>query len=69
MKVDQEMLTAIGQEKLGLTLRPLLTEKATPRQLQIEPLTSFDWENTAPLKFRPFKPIYFITMGRCSASV
>ncbi|KAK1770205.1 hypothetical protein QBC33DRAFT_530410 [Phialemonium atrogriseum] len=52
-----------GKEKLGLTSRPLVTEKATPRQLQIEPLKSFDWEKMAPLKFRPFKPIYFITMA------
>ncbi|KAH8645500.1 hypothetical protein BX600DRAFT_478233 [Xylariales sp. PMI_506] len=33
-------------------------------QLKIEPLKDFDWETTEPLKFRPFKPTYHITMGK-----
>ncbi|KAI1761917.1 hypothetical protein GGR53DRAFT_522042 [Hypoxylon sp. FL1150] len=31
--------------------------------LHVEPLPNFDWETTAPLQFRPFKPIYHITMA------
>lgn len=38
---------------------PLLSQTA---QI-IEPLTGFNWEETEPLKFRPFKPVYHITMG------
>ncbi|EDO02341.1 hypothetical protein SS1G_04817 [Sclerotinia sclerotiorum 1980 UF-70] len=29
----------------------------------IVPLTDFDWRTTEPLKIRPFKPIYHMTMG------
>ena len=29
----------------------------------IAPLPDFDWRNTEPLKFRPFKPKYHLTMG------
>ncbi|KAJ9271783.1 hypothetical protein DTO212C5_2208 [Paecilomyces variotii] len=29
----------------------------------IEPLEDFNWETTEPLKFRPFKPKYHLTMG------
>jgi hypothetical protein len=29
----------------------------------IEPLPDFDWQNTPPLKIRPFKPKYHLTMG------
>ncbi|OTA55431.1 hypothetical protein K449DRAFT_376509 [Hypoxylon sp. EC38] len=29
----------------------------------INPLTEFKWETTDPLRFRPFKPIYYITMA------
>ncbi|KAJ0120444.1 hypothetical protein J7T55_015171 [Diaporthe amygdali] len=29
----------------------------------VEPLTSFDWTAKKPLNFRPFKPIYHITMA------
>lgn len=38
--------------------------KTSLRQPQIEPLRSFDWQSTQPLKFRPFKPIYHMTMGK-----
>ena len=30
---------------------------------KIEPLTEFDWKKTKPQEIRPFKPIYYITMG------
>lgn len=30
---------------------------------EIIPLPDFDWKSTEPLKFRPFKPIYHLTMG------
>lgn len=29
----------------------------------VEPLTSFDWKAKKPLSFRPFKPVYHITMA------
>lgn len=29
----------------------------------IEPLHDFDWEATPPMKLRPFKPKYHLTMG------
>lgn len=33
---------------------------------KIEPLTPFDWAAKEPLQFRPFKPVYHITMGKYS---
>ena len=30
----------------------------------ITPLPDFDWETTEPLKLRPFKPKYHLTMGK-----
>jgi hypothetical protein len=30
----------------------------------IEPLRNFDWKSTPPLKLRPFKPKYHLTMGK-----
>lgn len=30
----------------------------------IEPLSEFDWESTDPIKIRPFKPEYHLTMGQ-----
>ncbi len=35
----------------------------------IEPLVGFDLDGTKPLKFRPFKPIYYITMGNMTSTV
>lgn len=32
-------------------------------EANIVPLPDFDWKTTEPLKFRPFKPRYHITMG------
>ncbi|KAF5878741.1 uncharacterized protein Bfra_000908 [Botrytis fragariae] len=29
----------------------------------ITPLSDFDWRTTEPLKLRPFKPVYHMTMG------
>jgi hypothetical protein len=29
----------------------------------IDPLPDFDWESTPPIKIRPFKPKYHLTMG------
>lgn len=30
----------------------------------VDTLDGFDWKTTAPLKHRPFKPKYHLTMGR-----
>ncbi|KAK5991767.1 Upstream activation factor subunit spp27 [Cladobotryum mycophilum] len=38
-----------------------LETKAKP--LVIEPLVDFDWKTTEPVKYRPFKPTYYISMG------
>ena len=35
----------------------------------IEPLPDFDWRATPPMKLRPFKPTYNITMGNSSSSL
>lgn len=41
--------------------------------LAIEPLHDFDWKSTEPLKIRPFKPKYHLTMGtpmkKCSLHI
>jgi hypothetical protein len=34
----------------------------------IEPLKDFDWKTTPPLKLRPFKPRYHLTMGKDNSS-
>lgn len=31
---------------------------------QVDTLVGFDWKTTEPLKHRPFKPKYHLTMGR-----
>jgi hypothetical protein len=31
--------------------------------LTIEALQNFDWKTTEPIKIRPFKPKYHLTMG------
>jgi hypothetical protein len=31
---------------------------------EIEPLLNFDWKSTPPMKLRPFKPKYHLTMGK-----
>lgn len=30
----------------------------------VDPLVGFDWKTTEPLKHRPFKPKYHLTMGK-----
>jgi len=43
--------------------------KETPEEAfarPITPVTDFDWKSVQRRKFRPFKPIYHITMGECS---
>ena len=30
----------------------------------LEPLPNFDWSTTEPIRIRPFKPKYYLTMGR-----
>jgi hypothetical protein len=35
----------------------------------IEPLHDFDWESTPPMKLRPFKPKYHLTMGKIQSSL
>lgn len=32
----------------------------------LEPLQDFDWSSTEPIKIRPFKPKYHLTMGKFS---
>ena len=29
----------------------------------VEKLEGFDWKKAEPLKLRPFKPMYYLTMG------
>jgi hypothetical protein len=50
--------------------KPCDTEKTSGKKLVehgsppvIQPLLDFDWQRTVPRKFRPFRPIYHITMG------
>ncbi|KAL1850176.1 hypothetical protein VTK73DRAFT_9738 [Phialemonium thermophilum] len=46
------------------TRRPLADAASEkPAAPRVQSLTSFDWETTEPLKFRPFKPVYHMTMG------
>lgn len=41
-----------------------MTKADGPRpKITIGPLADFDWSNTPPMKLRPFKPTYYITMG------
>lgn len=35
----------------------------TPGFPPVETLENFDWKTTEPIKLRPFKPIYHLTMG------
>jgi len=35
----------------------------------IEPLRDFDWQSTPPMKLRPFKPKYHLTMGKKPATL
>ncbi|KAI5859603.1 hypothetical protein GGS23DRAFT_585195 [Durotheca rogersii] len=37
--------------------------KVSQSELSIKPLPEFDWEAIEPQQFRPFKPIYYITMA------
>jgi hypothetical protein len=41
-------------------------EDALKAYQDIEPLHDFDWESTPPMKLRPFKPKYHLTMGKIS---
>ncbi|KXX79698.1 hypothetical protein MMYC01_202524 [Madurella mycetomatis] len=42
----------------------ITAEADGPRpKITIEPLADFDWSNTPPVKLRPFKPTYYITMA------
>lgn len=34
----------------------------------VEPMTAFQWAEKEPLKFRPFKPVYHITMALQNSS-
>lgn len=40
-------------------------EDALAAYQNIEPLSDFDWASTPPIKIRPFKPKYHLTMGMC----
>ena len=35
----------------------------------IDHLPDFDWKSTPPIKIRPFKPKYHLTMGECSNEI
>jgi len=48
-------------EKAGFKSRKL----AAPGFPVVEPLPNFDWKTTEPIKLRPFKPKYNLTMGLC----
>jgi hypothetical protein len=37
--------------------------EASTWEPKIEPLDDFDWKATPPMKLRPFRPTYHITMG------
>lgn len=39
-------------------------KKQSNDPLKIDPLNDLDWKAVEPTKYRPFKPIYHITMGR-----
>jgi hypothetical protein len=39
-------------------------EKTKDPTTEIIPLPDFDWRTTEPLKIRPFKPKYHLTMGK-----
>lgn len=39
-------------------------EKQSKDALTIDPLNDLDWKAVEPTKYRPFKPIYHITMGK-----
>lgn len=43
---------------------PQRTEKQSKEALRIDPLNDLDWKAVEPAKYRPFKPIYHITMGK-----
>ncbi|KAL7628506.1 hypothetical protein AAE478_000021 [Parahypoxylon ruwenzoriense] len=47
---------------------PKKDDGASRHELNNKPLTEFDWEATEPQHFRPFKPIYYITMALKSAN-
>lgn len=41
------------------------THSGTPTSLgPVDTLVDFNWKTTAPLKHRPFKPKYHLTMGK-----
>lgn len=44
--------------------RPRHSALKAPDFPEIEELRDFDWKTTEPIKLRPFKPKYHITMGR-----
>lgn len=43
---------------------PQRPEKQSKDRLKIDPLHDLDWKAVEPTKYRPFKPIYHITMGK-----
>jgi hypothetical protein len=49
--------------------KALVNEKTASNPYEdIEPLHDFDWSTTDPIKLRPFKPVYHLTMGMHSHS-
>ncbi|KAK4100411.1 FAD/NAD(P)-binding domain-containing protein [Parathielavia hyrcaniae] len=52
---------------LPVLLVAVRDDKTIPSKPLIEPLPDFDWKSTPPMKLRPFKPTYNITMAiQCS---
>ncbi|KAI0890755.1 uncharacterized protein GGS22DRAFT_177432 [Annulohypoxylon maeteangense] len=46
-----------------VTVSPKKNSQGLQSNPNIKPLAAFNWETTEPQKFRPFKPIYYITMA------
>lgn len=49
--------------KKGTTGGEQLRKDAWAKPVEIQSRPEFDWKTTQPMQFRPFKPIYYITMG------
>lgn len=48
--------------RLGEVIEDGKAETGDPYQ-DIQPLYDFDWSTTPPIRIRPFKPKYHLTMG------
>lgn len=65
-KLSQSLVSALSLTRVQRRVPRDLTEKDLPAACPmsgVEPLRSFDWTAKKPLAFRPFKPVYHITMA------